>query len=40
MAAYPDGSMKDEFVRALSGTAIYFFKDDVLHIDMKYDSGR
>jgi len=39
MAACSEGSLEDEFVRALSGAAIYFIKDDNLYIDMKYDSG-
>jgi len=39
MAACPEGSLEDEFVRGLSAAAIYFFKDDDLFIDLKYDSG-
>jgi heat shock protein HslJ len=39
MAACPDGSLEDEFTRALSAAAIYFFKDGDLYIDLKYDSG-
>jgi heat shock protein HslJ len=39
MAACPEGSLEDEFARALSAAAIYFFKDGDLYIDLKYDSG-
>ena len=39
MAACPEGSLEDEFVRGLSGAAIYFIKDGDLYIDLKYDSG-
>lgn len=39
MAACPEGSLEDEFVRGLSGAAIYFTKDGDLYIDLKYDSG-
>jgi len=39
MAACPEGSLEDEFVRGLSAAAIYFFKDGNLYIDLKYDSG-
>jgi heat shock protein HslJ len=39
MAACPDGSLEDEFVRGLSAAAIYFIKDGDLYIDLKYDSG-
>ena len=39
MAACPEGSLEDEFVRALSAAAIYFIKDGDLYIDQKYDSG-
>jgi heat shock protein HslJ len=39
MAACPEGSLEDEFVRGLSGAAIYFMKDGDLYIDLKYDSG-
>jgi len=37
--ACPEGSLEDEFVRGLSATAIYFFRDDDLFLDLKYDSG-
>jgi len=39
MAACPEGSMEDEFVRGLSGAAIYIMNEGDLYIDMKYDSG-
>jgi heat shock protein HslJ len=39
MAACPEGSLEDEFVRGLSGAAIYFIKDGDLYIDLKYDTG-
>lgn len=39
MAACPESSLEDEFVRGLSAAAIYFFKDGDLYIDLKYDSG-
>jgi len=39
MAACPEGSLEDEFVRGLSAAAIYFFKDGNLYLDLKYDSG-
>ena len=39
MAACPEGSLEDEFVRKLSGAAIYFIKDGDLYIDLKYDTG-
>ena len=38
-AACPEGSLEDEFVRGLSGAAIYFIGDGDLYIDLKYDSG-
>lgn len=39
MAACPEGSLEDEFVRALSTAAFYFIKDGDLYIDLKYDTG-
>jgi hypothetical protein len=39
MAACPEGSLEDEFVRGLSAAAIYFIKDGDLYIDLKYDTG-
>jgi heat shock protein HslJ len=39
MAACPEGSLEDEFVRTLSAAAIYFLKDGDLYIDLKYDTG-
>ena len=38
-AACPDGSLEDQFVRDLTGGAIWFFKDDDLYIDIQYDTG-
>jgi len=39
MAFCPEGSLENEFVRGLSAAAIYFFKDNDLYIDLKYDTG-
>lgn len=39
MAACPEGSLEDEFVRALSTATLYFIKDGDLYIDLKYDTG-
>jgi len=39
MAACPEGSLEDEFVRGLSAASIYFIKNGDLYIDLKYDSG-
>ena len=39
MAACPDDSLENEFVRELSGAAIYFIQDGDLYLDLKYDSG-
>ena len=39
MAACPEDSLEDEFVRGLSGAAIYFIREGDLYIDLKYDSG-
>ena len=39
MAACPEGSLEDEFVRGLSAATIYFIKDGDLYLDLKYDSG-
>ncbi|UCD36298.1 MAG: META domain-containing protein [Nitrospiraceae bacterium] len=39
MAACPEGSLEDEFVRGLSGAAIYFLGNGDLYIDLKYDTG-
>jgi heat shock protein HslJ len=39
MAACPEGSFEDQFVRDLTAAAIYFLKDGDLYIDLKYDSG-
>lgn len=39
MAACPEGSLEEEFVRTLSAAAIYFIRDGGLFIDLKFDSG-
>jgi heat shock protein HslJ len=39
LAACPPGSLGDQFVAQLSGAAIYFFQDENLFIDLKFDSG-
>ena len=39
MAVCPEGTLEDAFVRGLTATAIYFFKNGGLTIDLKYDSG-
>jgi heat shock protein HslJ len=39
MAACPDNSLEDEFVRELSGVAIYFLQDSDLYLDLQFDSG-
>jgi len=39
MAACPDGSLEDQFVRSLTESVSYFLKDGVLYIDLKFDSG-
>ncbi len=39
MAACPEGSLEDEFVRGLSAASIYFLKDGDLYIDLQFDSG-
>jgi heat shock protein HslJ len=39
MAACPEGSLEDEFVKGLSAAAIYFFRNGDLYIDLKYDTG-
>jgi heat shock protein HslJ len=39
MAACPEDSLQDEFIRDLTGAAIYFMKGDNLFLDLKYDSG-
>ena len=38
-AACTEGSLENEFVRGLSATAFYFFKEGDLYIDLKYDTG-
>jgi heat shock protein HslJ len=39
MAACEPGSHEDEFVRNLAASAIHFFRNGDLYIDLKYDSG-
>ncbi len=39
MAACEEGSLEESFVRDLTGSAIFFFKDGDLYIDLKYDTG-
>jgi heat shock protein HslJ len=39
MAACPEGSIANDFVSALNNSAIYFFQDGNLFIDIKYGSG-
>lgn len=39
MAACEPGSLENEFVRDLEASAIFFFREGELYIDLKYDSG-
>lgn len=39
MAACPDGSLEDQFIRGLTAAASYFLKNGDLYIDLKFDSG-
>ena len=39
MAACPEGSLEEEFVRGLSAATIYFIQEGDLYLDLKYDSG-
>jgi len=39
MAACPEDSLEDEFVRNLAAAALFFFKDNDLYLDLKYDTG-
>lgn len=39
MAACPEDSLGDRFADQLVGAAIYFFRNDDLYLDLKYDSG-
>jgi len=39
MAACPEDSLEDEFVRNLTAGAIFFFSDNDLYLDLKYDTG-
>jgi heat shock protein HslJ len=38
-AACPDGSLEEQFVRDLMGSAIWFLKEGDLYIDLQYDTG-
>ncbi len=38
-AACPPGSLEWNYIRDLNAASIYFFKADVLYIDLKYDTG-
>jgi heat shock protein HslJ/LysM repeat protein len=38
-AMCPPGSLSEEFVKQLTGIAIYFFEGDNLYFDLKFDSG-
>lgn len=38
-AACPPGSISEEFVQGLNDSAIYFFKDGNLFVDIQYDIG-
>jgi len=39
MAACPEESLEQKYIRDLNAAAIYFFETDVLYIDLKYDTG-
>ncbi len=39
MAMCPPGSLSEEFVKQLTGIAIYFFEGENLYLDLKFDSG-
>jgi heat shock protein HslJ len=39
MAMCPPGSLSEEFVKQLTGIAIYFFESEYLYFDLKFDSG-
>lgn len=38
-AACPPGSISDEYVQGLNDSAIYFFRDGNLFLDIQYDAG-
>jgi heat shock protein HslJ len=38
-AACPPESLEQNYIRDLNAAAIYFFKADVLYIDLKHDTG-
>ena len=39
MAACPPGSLETNFLKDLGAAAIYFIREEILYIDLKYDSG-
>jgi len=39
MAACPPESLEQKYIRDLNAVAIYFFEANVLHIDLRYDTG-
>ena len=39
MAVCPDGSLEDEFARALSAAVLYLRQDADLYVDLQYDTG-
>ena len=39
LVACPPGSLADDFLRDLVAAAIYFFEDNFLYMDIKYDTG-
>jgi heat shock protein HslJ len=39
MAACEEGSLEEQFVRDLTGAAIFFLQDGDLYIDLNYDTG-
>jgi heat shock protein HslJ len=38
-AACPPGSLEQDYIRDLNGAATYFFKMDVLYVNLKYGAG-
>jgi hypothetical protein len=39
MAACPEGSIGSQFLQAMGNSNLYFFQDEDLFIDLKFDSG-
>lgn len=39
MAACPEGSLENLFIRDLNGAAVWFIKDDSLYLDIMFDTG-